>query len=412
MVRPLKKDPLLFMENKTPRFSIVIPTKDRPASLSDAIWSVLRQNFTDFELIISDNHNDEKTQDVLNKFRALSHVKIIKPHQELKMIDHWEFATKHAMGEYVILLADRKVLYQSALKKLNKIANTYSKINTFSVGVQTYDEMHHKMGWCNAIGKTIKFNSDKLVYNFLNENLFTLKSLDIYFPKTLNGMYKNSFANKVRAEFGQYFNTPGVTTPDYSSFFINTALNEEIVYVGEKIILTQGEQSSNGRIFGAGKFQAYMDSLGYSNPYQFVPIKAPIIYNLLMVDYLTIQATIKKDTSASKLNWTNYFIVNYFEMLNKKDQGLDDTGFLYFEQAWENALSNSSLKLDSDQLKSSAMELYKVKNLPGKGDKLKRFQFHLRDFLAARFSKTSLVNKIYPFEYRDIFHAAGFSSYE
>lgn len=396
------------MESRAPFFSIVIPTKNRPVLLRDAIQSVLWQDYTDFELIVSDNHNDENTEAVLHEFRSFPQVKIIKPSHELKMIDHWEFATKHAVGEYVILLADRKVLYQGALKKLRKITRKYPEINAFSVGVQTYDEVNHKMGWCNTVGKTKRWKSSELVANFLGENLFVEKSFDIYFPKTLNGMYKNTYAKQVRFDFGQYFNTPGVTTPDYSSFFINTALNEEVVYVGKKIILTQGEQSSNGRNFGAGKFHAYMDSLGYDDPYQYVPIKAPIIYNLLTIDYLAVQAICKRRNATEDLNLSNYYSVNYFEILNKREQGLDEAVFAYFEESWNQAISTSPIHLEAERVKAEALEAFKNKNKPMKNDKIKRFSYHAKDFLAARFSKDSFVNRVVPFEFRDVFHAAGF----
>ncbi len=397
------------MANQTPFFSVVIPTKNRPVLLRDAILSVLWQDFTDFELIISDNHNDEQTQLVLQEFESVPQVRIIKPSGEMKMIDHWEFATSHSLGQYVILLADRKVLYQGALKKLKNNAQKYPNINAFSVGVQMYDEIDHKMGWCNAIGKTKQWKSSDLVSNFVNENLFSKKSYDIFFPKTLNGMYKNSFAKKVRDEFGHYFNTKGVTTPDYSSFFINTALNDEIVYIGEKIILTQGERSSNGRIFGAGKFQSYMDSLGYEDPYKHVPIKAPVIYNLLVIDYLTIQDVVTNNPTRGNLNWFNYFKVNYFEILTKRNQGLDDEGFKYFTDAWEEGLLNTPVALDMGTVKEAALNELKINNEAIKHDKIKRLSHHTRDFLAVRFSKKSIMNKVFPFVFRDVFHAAGFN---
>ena len=393
-------------------FSIVIPTKNRPALLRDAIRSVLWQNFTDFELIVSDNHNDENTEAVLQEFRPLPRVKIIKPDQELKMIDHWEFATKHAIGEYVILLADRKVLHQGALKKLKKTILKFPDINAFSVGVQTYDEVIHKMGWCNAIGETHVLKSNELVSNFLNENIFGEKSFDRFFPKTLNGMFKNSFAQKVRIELGHYFNVSGVTTPDYSSFFINTSLNVEIVYIGEKIILTQGEQSSNGRIFGAGQYQAYMDSLEYKDPYKFVPIKAAIIYNLLLVDYLTIREAIKNSPPLSRSNWVNYFKTTYFEILMKREKGLDDARFNFFMEAWDKGIKNYSLAIDVENVIENTHREFNTKNDAVKHYKINRFSHHLRDYLAKRFSRESLINKIFPFVFRDVFHAAGFRQFK
>ena len=121
----------------TPFFTIVIPTKNRPVLLKDAIQSVLWQNYTDFELIVSDNFNDVATQEVIASFSNHPKFRSVRTEHELNMIDHWEFATKHAVGKYVIVLADRKVLYQNALKKITKAIKKFPDINAFSVGVTT-----------------------------------------------------------------------------------------------------------------------------------------------------------------------------------------------------------------------------------------------------------------------------------
>ena len=44
----------------SPFFTVAIPTKNRPARLRDAIRSVLEQSFQDFELIVSDNSDDDQ----------------------------------------------------------------------------------------------------------------------------------------------------------------------------------------------------------------------------------------------------------------------------------------------------------------------------------------------------------------
>jgi hypothetical protein len=41
-----------------PRFSVVVPTRNRPQYLKDAVLSILEQSFPDFELIVSDNSGD------------------------------------------------------------------------------------------------------------------------------------------------------------------------------------------------------------------------------------------------------------------------------------------------------------------------------------------------------------------
>ena len=44
-----------------PRFSIVMPTRNRAALLPWAIRSALEQRFDDFEVVVSDNASSDRT---------------------------------------------------------------------------------------------------------------------------------------------------------------------------------------------------------------------------------------------------------------------------------------------------------------------------------------------------------------
>ena len=78
-----------------PRFSVVIPTKDR-SSLATTIWSVLRQDHDDCEVVVVDNSS------------VIDHSKL---HDEtrsrvrwertggLNMVDNWEAAYDLAGGD-------------------------------------------------------------------------------------------------------------------------------------------------------------------------------------------------------------------------------------------------------------------------------------------------------------------------
>ena len=209
-----------------PYFSVIIPTKNRPTYLRDAIRSVSNQNFENYELIVSDNFNGPETEGVINEFKHHPNFKSIRTEREMSMPEHWEFATAKASGKYVLLLTDRKVLFQHSLKRLHHFLHHKHKdaLNCISFGVQTYNEAENKMAWNPQKENTKEYSSDSLIQNFLNENYFGDSTLDRIFPKTLNGCYKNEYAQEIRTKYNSYFNTEHITTPDYSSFFIKNYL--------------------------------------------------------------------------------------------------------------------------------------------------------------------------------------------
>lgn len=395
------------MDKKVPFFTVVIPTKNRPDYLRDAIESVLRQNFDDFEVLVSDNYNEQPTQDVIADFSNHPKFHSIRTSEELNMISHWEFATKHATGKYVLLLADRKMYFQGALKKIAQALKSNPDINAFSLGVQIYNDEERKMGWRVPVRPTERHQSSALIANFLDTNYFSTNSLDFIMPKTLNGGYKNEFARKVREDNRHYFNNHGVTTPDYSSLFINLALNEEVLHIGGEIMLWQGEKSSNGRNFGLGKFQAYMNSLGLTDPYPLVPIKAPFIYNLLHVDFWTIEHIFGGNLSKASMNWNNYFYTNYWELLVKKEFKAEGVDLTFFEEHFEDGL-NAKRSLATEFDKTAVEMDYNRPTGTPKFDKVKNFKSHLRDFVSHRMPNNKLVHSLVKIHYASALEAAGF----
>lgn len=113
-----------------PKFSIVIPTRNRCETLGSAIETVITQSFTDFELVISDNNSQDKTKEVIE---ALSHEKIryVNSGKDLSMTDNWNLALSEARGEYVILFGDDDGLLPNALSDLNELLakHTYDAIS-------------------------------------------------------------------------------------------------------------------------------------------------------------------------------------------------------------------------------------------------------------------------------------------
>ena len=103
-------------------FTIVIPTRNRPDLAAIAIKSVVRQDFDDFEIVVSDNSSPPQADALKDAVRELrdNRVWYVRPPGELDMGDHWEFALQHARGEYVGYLTDRMAFRKDALSRLQE----------------------------------------------------------------------------------------------------------------------------------------------------------------------------------------------------------------------------------------------------------------------------------------------------
>ncbi|MBR3624208.1 MAG: glycosyltransferase family 2 protein [Selenomonadaceae bacterium] len=101
-------------------FSIVIPTANRARWIEYGLKSLKSQTFKDFEVIVSDN-GDDNTKEIFDKY-ADERFKYIKcPKKGLTA--NWKFAFPYANGKYVGYIQNKMFFYSDALEK------TYNYIN-------------------------------------------------------------------------------------------------------------------------------------------------------------------------------------------------------------------------------------------------------------------------------------------
>jgi hypothetical protein len=104
----------------TPRFSIIIPTRERADTLEYALQSCLRQDFDDFEVVVCDNHSSPATRAVVEGCGS-ARVRYLRSPRLLAMSDNWELAVAQARGEYVHVLGDDDALLSFALREANAV---------------------------------------------------------------------------------------------------------------------------------------------------------------------------------------------------------------------------------------------------------------------------------------------------
>ena len=122
-----------------PFFSVVIPTHNRSALLAQAIQSVLSQTFTDFELIVVDDHSTDETQ------KQLAHYD--DPRLTYFLNDHSRGGAgarnagiARAQGHWIAFLDDDDVwLPQKLAQQYQKIMSVSAEVGLIYTGYATYD---------------------------------------------------------------------------------------------------------------------------------------------------------------------------------------------------------------------------------------------------------------------------------
>jgi hypothetical protein len=203
-----------------PRYSIVIPTVDRPNILRETLAATLAQPRDDIEVLVSDNFSDPRTQAVLDTFDD-PRLRKFRTDRRMPMPAHWEWIWPKTTGDYVIYICDDCALTEAALKAADyAIDNHDADIVSWRSAHYYHPDWHVKfrhlpdrgnilavdMGFSNGL---FRVNSEAVVRHFCE----TLR-LSACFPSVVGLVVRREIGNAVAAEIGKFHWAP---CPDISA---------------------------------------------------------------------------------------------------------------------------------------------------------------------------------------------------
>src|SRR5229473_3470161 len=101
-----------------PRFTVIIPTRQRGDVLGAALKTVTAQNYDALEILVSDNCSSDQTRDVVHAVRD-QRIRYIRTCKRLSMSHNWEFALSHVSGDrWVMVIGDDDGLMPGALERI------------------------------------------------------------------------------------------------------------------------------------------------------------------------------------------------------------------------------------------------------------------------------------------------------
>jgi len=108
----------------TTKFSVIIPTRERADTLYWSIKTCITQDYSNLEILVSDNYSQDNTREVVESFDD-SRIRYINPEKRLGMSNHWDFALSHATGDYIMIIGDDDGLLPNACEQVNTILKTF-----------------------------------------------------------------------------------------------------------------------------------------------------------------------------------------------------------------------------------------------------------------------------------------------
>lgn len=158
------------MLDNTPDFSIVMPTYNQSSFLSEAIDSVLNQDFPSWELIVIDNFSDDETTQVLDRYKD-HRLKVFRIENNGVIAKSRNLGIQKSSAEWIAFLDSDDVWESNKLREVKKVIDN-----------QNPAFVYHRMRYLiqNTPGKlmkTRKLKNNAFIDLLVNGNLIANSSV-------------------------------------------------------------------------------------------------------------------------------------------------------------------------------------------------------------------------------------------
>ncbi len=190
-----------------PRFSVVIPTRERAATLPYTLRTCLDQDFDDYEIVVCDNHSSPATRAVVDAVRH-PRIRYVRAPHPLAMSDNWELAVEHARGEYVTVLGDDDALLSHALGEVDRvIARTGARAIRWVVAFYTWPAVALE-GEGNYLGVPLMRELHTVDAVTALDAVIGFRESYGYLPMLYNGVIHRDLIAELRQKTGRVFRSP------------------------------------------------------------------------------------------------------------------------------------------------------------------------------------------------------------
>jgi glycosyltransferase involved in cell wall biosynthesis len=232
-----------------PKFSIVIPTRNRAYTLYYTLKTCLNQyGFDDYEIVVSDNCSEDNTAEMIKELNS-DKIKYFKTDCVLAMTDNFNFAMSKAIGEYVSFIGSDDAIHSHGLYLLDKIISiTREKIVSWLPNCYNWpDYIPHLKNILSLQKKNINIiiNAREHIRKMVNELNFDGNFPNIYTKAVVHKSLINDLINKT----GFVFDSIG---PDAYFGFAISAMIDHYTVIGIPICLAgfSGKCSTGASIYG------------------------------------------------------------------------------------------------------------------------------------------------------------------
>ena len=230
-----------------PKFSVIIPQKNRAEYIEFTLRTCMLQDYPNFEIIVSDDCSDDNSVEVISKLATIdSRIKLFAHKTHLGMHDNFEFALNQVKEGYVIALGGDDGLTPGCIWRMYDIfQETKKELLTWEPSIFVYPENSPNTTFCV---KRYKKRCVKILRSedFLNKMAKTFRYLVSENPMFyVKGCASIEVVNRVksRTKDHSFYYCP---TPDGYSGVVLAGEVEDYAFTNEPLSIIGTSPKSQG----------------------------------------------------------------------------------------------------------------------------------------------------------------------
>lgn len=209
----------------TPRFSVVIPTRERADTLYFALRACLEQDFDDYEIVVCDNCSSPATRQVVEEIGSPKIIYHRAP-EILCMRDNWNLAYSLTRGEYITYIGDDDSLMPFAFSTLHGLfASQNVKAIRWDAAIYSWPNIARD-DLANHLQIPLTRKVERIDGRKAMEEVLAGRAPATLLPNIYHGCVAREVLEQIRATTGKVFESFHCDT--YSSFAVAYLAKEHL----------------------------------------------------------------------------------------------------------------------------------------------------------------------------------------
>ena len=253
------------------KFSVLLPTRNRVDLLRYAVESVRRQDYGDWEIVVSDNDSSDETESYVRSF-AEARIRYLRSPQFIPVTDNWNKALAESKGDYIVMLGDDDSLLPGYFTKIASLIDKFGSPELVYVQALQYaypgaipdnPKAFVQIGYCEFLeGRSEPFLlSREQARSAVDKSM----AMQLVFSYNMQHSLVSRTAVNRLASHGPLFQSP---YPDYYATNVLLLTSRRVLVVPEPLVAIGISPKSFGHYYFSGRQAegaAFLNNMGESS---------------------------------------------------------------------------------------------------------------------------------------------------